>query len=119
MKNVLSKGDMIANNAEYHRSCLNDYYRKSDATDRDLSEGYATKVIKEHAFNELIDYVEGHSGSGAVPSMADSTLMYNKRMISLGLNDTFGHTTRLRHEIICRISDITNVQISTRRWQLE
>ena len=111
MKNVLSKEDMIANNAEYHISCPNDYYMKADATDCDLSEGYATKVIKEHAFNELIDYVEGHRGSGAVTSMDDLSLMYNKRLISLGLSDTFGHTTRLRHEIICRIPDITDVQI--------
>ena len=29
-----------------------------------------------HAFNELIEYVESHRGSGAVLSMADLTLMY-------------------------------------------
>ena len=118
MKSVLPKGDMTANNAGYHRSCLNDYYMKADATDRDLSEGYATKVIKEYAFNELIDYVEAHRGSGTILSMADLTRMYNKHLIYLGLNDTFGHTTRLRHELICRIPDITDIQISTRRWQI-
>ena len=56
--------------------------------------------------------MEDHRGSGAVLSLADVTLMCNKWLKYLG------HTTRLRHELICRVPNITEVNIIIRRWQL-
>ena len=35
-------------------------------------------LIKEHAFNKGVDYVEGQMGSGAALNIADLTLRYNK-----------------------------------------
>ena len=35
-------------------------------------------LIKEHAFNEGVDYVEGHTGSDAALNIADLKLRYNQ-----------------------------------------
>ena len=47
----------MENNAEYHRSCLDKFYRKADmqlsSADRDSSEGHATKVIKRGLGHDL------------------------------------------------------------------
>ena len=81
---VLSKGGggMTTINAEDHISYLNEHYRKlfrmmqlTVTSLRDIPSRY---LIKEHAFNEVIDYMEGHMGSGAVLNMADLTLRCNK-----------------------------------------
>ncbi|KAG7159600.1 hypothetical protein Hamer_G004262, partial [Homarus americanus] len=55
-----------------------------DAVDRDSNGSYAVKVIKAQAFNELLDYIEEHRGSGIVLSMAKLTALYDKRLLSLG-----------------------------------
>ena len=82
MKSVLSKGGMTAIIAEYHMSYLNEHYRKSFrmiqlavTSLRDMPSMY---LIKEHASFEVVDYVEGHMGSGAVLNMADLTPTCNK-----------------------------------------
>ena len=76
---------MTAINAENHILYLNKHYRKPVRMMQlivtflrgggDISSRY---LIEEHTFNEVIDYVEGHIGSGAVLNMADLTLRCNK-----------------------------------------
>ena len=79
MKSVLSKRGMAASNAEYHTSYLNEHYRKPfrmmQLTLNSLRDMPSRYLIKEHAFNKMIDFVEGHMESGVVLNMADLTLM--------------------------------------------
>ena len=74
MKSVLSKGGMTADNAEYQISYPNEHYRKPfrimQLAVTYLRSMLSRYLIKEHAFNEVIDYVEGHTGSDVVLSMA-------------------------------------------------
>ena len=110
------KGGMTASNAEYHISYLNEHYQKpfrmmhlTVTSLRDMPSRY---LIKEHAFNKVIDYVEGDMGSGAVLNIADLTLMCNKWQESLG--HTYHMTRERRYP---QNPWYHRCQISTRRWQ--
>ena len=84
-------------NVEYHISYLNEHYRKPvkmmQLTVTSLRDMPSRYLIKEHTFNEVIDYVEGNMGHVAVLTMADLTLLCNKWQESLGY--TY-HMTRER-----------------------
>ncbi|KAG7165094.1 hypothetical protein Hamer_G004870 [Homarus americanus] len=109
---------MIAIDADYHRACLSRAYRKADAVECDSSESYAAKVIKAQAFNELLDYIEDHCGSGTVLSMTKLTAPYDKHLVSLRCPHSHGHTTRLRQDIVSMFPDIKAIEKPCGCWEL-
>ena len=118
LQGKLSEGDMIALDAVYHLACLSSLYRKADAVDHGSSESHSVKIIKAQTFEELIDYIEDHRGSGTVLSMAKLTALYDKCLASLGYPHRCGHTTRLCQYIVSMVPDIKDIERSSGYWDL-
>ena len=97
----LQQGDMIAQDALYHRKCLLDLYRKANAKQ---VEGYYTELERQlHGitFSEIVSFIEEafNTSGEAVPSfkLSDLNKMYCETLDSLGLKvEGIIHSTRLR-----------------------
>lgn len=82
----LNGGDLIAQEAKYHRKCLIDFYNKTrDVQTRNIPNQYQTKCGV--ALAELIAYMQesAEAEEGMVFRLADLTHLYTKRLKQLGI----------------------------------
>ena len=102
----LAAGDMVAIDAQYHRDCLSNLYRKAGLSERE--EGTSTTDDSLHgiAFAELVSYIQGYPDSRAVFNMSDLKRLYASRLEELGLKEVNVHSTRLKNRILAAIPSI-------------
>lgn len=103
----LSAGDLIAQEAKYHKDCLTSLYNKSrdkiDVTDEsDINHGIA--------FAGLISFIEEmrvNSNVAPVFKLTDLVNLYEARLKQLGTDmTTLVHSTRLKNRIITYFPDM-------------
>ena len=112
-KALLSKitnGDLIAQNAYYHLTCLTKLYRKEEKTKRQSD--ICTKkgrCTSSQGLAELIDYVESYRNTNTVLHMSELCHLYSARLVSLGI-DSYVHTSRLRASILSAVPDLKEIR---------
>ena len=105
-------GDMIAQDAMYHRPCLLDLYRKASTSQ--LEGHYSDKERQLHgiALSELVAFLETSyiSVEDKIPvfRLYDLTKFYCERLEELGLKlEGRIHSTRLKNRILSQFDDLT------------
>ena len=106
----LAGSNMVAINAAYHRACLTKFYRNAETVGCDMTESNATQIIRAHALNELVDFIEDYRGSRESLAMGDLTALYEKHIVGLVFSHIKCNTTRLRENIEHLIPDIKPVR---------
>ena len=112
----LADGDIVAIEGVYHLRCLTKFYRRASKLEKH-SPADKTRETKARVLSELAEYVEEFRGSLESLQMKDLVLLYNKRMSSLGEEDSPAHTTRLRIDLTKLIPDLKAVKING-KWEL-
>ena len=107
----LSVGDLIAIDACYHLKCLIGLYRKAKAVESsDDNEAHLTKVIKAQAFADLVSYIESLRDSCKSIKMSDVCKLYSTRLQTLGLQNEYVHSTRLRQDLKYSVQGLVQIQ---------
>ncbi|KAF5278251.1 hypothetical protein FQR65_LT15740 [Abscondita terminalis] len=109
---VLSAGDLVAQEAKYHLTCLSNFLNKC-----------RTKEEKESmAFADLCSYVQDKltvNEKEFVFKMSDLTRMYTNRLSQLpnctSQNIAEAHTTRLREKILAHFPQLRATKAGTKR----
>ncbi|KAK3741165.1 hypothetical protein RRG08_064087, partial [Elysia crispata] len=83
----ITNGDLIAQNAYYHLTCLTKLYRQEEKTKRQ-SDNCTGKVavLQAQDLAELIDYVESYRNTNTVLHMNELYHLYSARLVSLGID---------------------------------
>ena len=111
----LNSGDMIAQDAMYHKICLLNLYRQASSAQLDGT--YTEKEQRCHgiAFSKLIMYIEDHidasSASDIIPVMklSDLVKVYRQFLEELGVSiEKRIHSTRLKNRILAQFDDISS-----------
>ena len=108
----LQNGDMIAQDAMYHKSCLNNLYKKE--SEKQLEGHYSDEERKLHgiAFGEIISFIE-ESVTEAIDNipifkLSDLIKMYNSRLKELGIHlETRIHSTRFKERLLSQFEDMS------------
>ena len=108
----LAGSNMVAINAAYHRACLTKFYRNAETVGCDMTESNATQIIRAHALNELVDFIEDYRGSRESLAMGDLTALYDERIVGLVFLHIKCNTTCLREDIEHLSSDIKFIQMN-------
>ena len=101
----LLKGDMIAQDAMYHRNCLTDLYKKANAAQLDGNYNDAERQLHGIAFSEVVTYIKEvtmyTSEKKLVFKLSDLNKLYCQRLKELGM-EVQGriHSTRLKQRIL-------------------
>ena len=101
----LLNGDMIAQDAMYHRNCLTDLYKKANAVQLDGNYSDSKRQLYGIAFSEVVTYIDEMTiyspEKKFVFKLSDLNKLYCKRLKELGL-DMKGrvHSTRLKNRIL-------------------
>ena len=102
---------MIAQDAEYHRLCLLDLYRRANM--KQLEGYYSDEERQIHgiAFSEIVSFIEEtyNSCNDVLPlfKLSDLSKMYSRTLESLGLSiEGRIHSTRLKHRIMAQFEDL-------------
>ena len=106
----LSAGDMVAQDAKYHRRCLTSLYNKEaaiqDKTQLDSMEMTSHGI----ALAELIAYIdEARMDDNVAPvfKLADLVRLYSTRLEELGVKQRdHPHSTRLKNRILAHFPDL-------------
>lgn len=106
LQRKLSSGDLIAIDGCYHLNCLAALYRKANKIKKTSDE---SEIELDKAFSDLINYIERLRDSGKSIKMADIVELYTHRLESLGITDTYIHSTRLRQALIHSIEGLKDV----------
>jgi len=111
----LSAGDLVAQEAKYHRNCLLNLYNRA----RKIREMAGKCADDEHsiaglAFAELVVFIEeAHVDDGTAPvfKLADLAQLYTARMEQLGVkHDSRVHSTRLKERVLAHFPDMREEQ---------
>ena len=110
----LSRGDMIAQKAKYHKKCLLAlYYRAKIAKIAVDPEADRERVISSVAFAELVMYIEdSHLNSDTAPvfRMAELANLYKSRLEHYGIAlENRVHSTRLKERLLSKVSGLKAV----------
>ena len=103
---------MIAQDAMYHKSCLNNLYKKE--SEKQLEGHYSDEERKLHgiAFGEIISFIE-ESVTEAIDNipifkLSDLIKMYNSRLKELGIHlETRIHSTRFKERLLSQFEDMS------------
>ena len=107
----LSAGDIVAQEAKYHKKCLWVLHNRVIKAESEISK---YKAKERHAsgivFAELVLYVEEarlYEETAQVFKLANIVELYQSRMQQLGVKlDTRDHSTRLKQILIAQIPDM-------------
>ena len=107
----LENGDMIAQDAMYHKTCILDLYRKANTTQ--LQGNYTDSERRLHriALSDLVAYIQESiiSAEETIPIfvLSDLTKRYCDKLTELGVEITGRyHSTRLKHRILSQFEDL-------------
>ena len=108
----LQCGDMIAQDAMYHRGCLSNLYRNASSVQ--LEGHYTDQERRLHgiAFSELISFIEETvtSSQDRIPifKLSDLRKLYCRHLEHLGiLLETRVHSTRLKNRTLSQFEDMS------------
>ena len=115
----LSSGDMVAIDAVYHLKCLAKLYRQAASIEStEDEENYQISFLKAQTFADLISHMESQRGTLVVFKMADIATLYSDRLVSLGVDGYYVHTTRLRNQVTAAMPDLIEVKTPSERIDL-
>ena len=101
----LLKGDMIVQDAMYHRNCLTDLYKKANTAQLDGNYSGSERQLHDIPFSEVVTYVEEMTmdtpEKKLVFKLSDLNKLYCQRLKELGM-EVQGriHSTRLKNRIL-------------------
>ncbi|CAH1160137.1 unnamed protein product [Phaedon cochleariae] len=105
----LNKGDMVAQDATYHKLCLVKLYNKCRRVQPSDEEPEEHGKVEAMVLAELITYIESARGDTNSPvfKMTDLVNMYTERLNQMGI-DVQGriHSTKLKDRILTQINDL-------------
>ena len=107
----LSGGDLIAQEAKYHRKCLASLYNRArDTKDTDELENNQERVHHGLALASLLSYIEDVRADELVApifKMADLVSLYSERLKQLGTHVEHRiHATKLKNRILAHFPDM-------------
>jgi hypothetical protein len=104
----LASGDLISQDAVYHRSCLTNLYRRADSETQVNSENNEERVLHGIALAELIEFIsESHEEKKTVFKLSDLSKLYSERLLQLGIDITTRvHSTRLKTRLMGHFKDM-------------
>lgn len=111
---LVTSGDLHAQDATYHLSCLVKLYNRERAARCTTTAEADIMMCESMAFADLISYVlmKLTESVNYVFKMADLLRLYNERLKNLlGPNIVsvpFSHTTKMRNKILARIPELTS-----------
>lgn len=110
----LSGGDLIAQEAKYHLSCLVSLYNKARNLKGDAEEENSDAVNHGLAFAGLVSYIEESRLDDAIApvfKLSDLLSMYKARLEQLGTITTGRiHSTRLKERILSYFPDLHSIK---------
>ena len=107
----LLNGDMIAQDAMYHRNCLTDLYKKANAVQLDGNYSDFQRQLHGIAFSEVVTYIDEMAIYSPEKKFAfklsDLNKLYCKRLKEIGL-DMQGrvYSTRLKNRILTHFPEM-------------
>jgi len=107
----LNAGDMVAQEAKYHRNCLLNLYNRARKTREMAGKGADNeRTIAGLAFAELVMFIEdAHVDDEVAPvfKLADLVQLYTARMEQLGVKlDSRVHSTRLKERVLAHFPNM-------------
>ena len=108
----LQNGDMIAQDAMYHRDCLSNLYRKE--SNKQLGGHYSEQQRKLSgiAFGEIVAFIEEtlltSTNEISTFKLSDLIRLYTAHLAKLGVTmETREHSTRFKKRLLAQFEDLT------------
>lgn len=107
---ILSAGDAVAQELQYHRSCLTKLYnRKRSYLAKEEHLEDEDRNLYPQVFSELLVYIIETKTSSTDPTvfrLAELASLYRQRLIQLGVENPTVNSTRLKDQLLSEIPEL-------------
>ena len=107
----VSAGDLMAQEAKYHPSCLASLYKRAKAQDDSYHQDYGNKINYSIALAELLSHIDDARNDESVApilKLADLVKLYTARLEQLGVKqDSRLNSTKLKDRILSHFPDLS------------